>query len=294
MILNVSAKSITLLLAFGVTSTTGSNNLRQRRTTLFGHGHNSEPVSHQVEASPVARTQNLRGSDVSIDAAQPPPASVEVESASESESTTTKKSGMLKYHKGTKKSTERQHAIVSKPLVNANALMHAEKTNSKIATGSGLEMMPESSSFSAQQETSSNSISAEAEQQGHSKSTITSDKPEYELDESVTVDFTIDASQHPQLTKYKIGIFMRMAHPQGGALDPVVSLPLPLAESHNDRGVSAGSVTFSSESMEDLLIGSWPIDLYQWGTGFDAYVLDGDGNDVVGPVRFNIMMDDTY
>lgn len=487
MILNASAKSITLLLAVGVASTAGSKNLRQRRTTLFGHGHDSKPVNHQVEASSVVTKQNLRGSDASppdvdgdetIEAVRPPPASAEVEPApevaasstatvepsitldkssySESEPitvtlnvgspshpyysspdapslnldrtyskwsvgifmrdadpqggtlspivsvdlcsalsragkdcnemgrdwwsyenlsftfdeealaimegrwpllvsdygtgfdayvldgkgagaigplefyiqndfdevdaspdgpahygpsnsavvgssssgntaaapmshSTTKKTGLIKYNKGTKKSTERQHAIVSKSVVNPNPMMHSAKANTKIATGSGLEMMLESSSSSVQQETSSNS-----EQQGPSKSTITSDKPEYEADESVTVDFTIDAAQHPQLTKYKIGIFMRMAHPQGGALDPVVSLPLSLAESYNDRGVAAGSVTFSSQSMEDLLVGSWPIDLYQWGTGFDAYVLDGDGNDVVGPVKFNIMMDDTY
>ena len=99
---------------------------------------------------------------------------------------------------------------------------------------------------------------------------------------------------------------MRMANVQDGSLEPVVSIPL----CSNDGSSSActttindlteGSITFSTEMNMDpehkgnTVSSEWPIDLYQWGTGFDAYILDERGSDVLGPVKFNIMTNDTY
>ncbi|KAL7528393.1 hypothetical protein ACHAXR_002425 [Thalassiosira sp. AJA248-18] len=200
---------------------------------------------------------------------------------------------LAKFNKGTKKATERQHASVSKATLGL-------AQNSKIIHANGLEM----SSSAIPSEDSIHKVAAAAEQQQQqvSQGTITSNKEKYDDDESVSIDFSLSSNQgQDDLSNYKIGIFMRMAHPQGGALDPVVSLPLCSTNegssssnciSNND--LTSGSVTFSSSSMDQMMGSSWPLDLYQWGTGFDAYILDERGDDVVGPVKFNIMMNDTY
>lgn len=137
--------------------------------------------------------------------------------------------------------------------------------------------------------------------------TIMSNKKEYDYDDTVSIDFALPLSSptnriKEDLSNFKIGIFMRMANPQGGSLDPVVALPLCSNEvfstctTSESNGLTTGSVTFGQESMEQMMPADsgWPMDLHQWGTDFDAYVLDESGNDVVGPVKFNIMMDDTY
>ena len=81
-------------------------------------------------------------------------------------------------------------------------------------------------------------------------------------------------------------------------LEPIVSLPLCSGEggcsTSTVDGSTSGSVTFSSETMQQMSGSSWPIDLYEWGTGIDAYVLDESGNEVVGPVKFDFLMNDTY
>merc|ERR1712176_56529 len=53
---------------------------------------------------------------------------------------------------------------------------------------------------------------------------ISSDKEEYEDEEEVT--FTISVYSNSKSSNYSVGIFMRMANPQGGALAPIISLPL--------------------------------------------------------------------
>jgi len=228
---------------------------------------------------------------------RPSSASSMVESGSISSSTAI--NPLLKYNKGTKKVTERQHASVSKAAATAHA-------NIKIVSANGLENMSESSIHQAVTEVADEASSSTTT--GPSKSSITSNKEKYEDDESVSIHFSIPAPSSTNdikedLSKYKIGIFMRMAHPQGGALDPVVSLPLCSNNSNEgssgecitNSDLTTGSVTFSQESMEQMMPGgSWPIDLYQWGTGFDAYVLGDSGEELVGPVKFNIMMDETY
>lgn len=202
-------------------------------------------------------------------------------------------SPLMKYQKGTKKATERTHASVAKGVATS-------KANTKIMSGNNnVEMMmPVVAAGMAISEMGEGGEEEATTPLG----TIASDKGEYEYDDSVTIDFSLIASQEEEeeednmMSKYRIGIFMRMAHPQGGELEPVVSLPLcpegggGCTVDDADRLTTMGSVTFSSETMDMM----WPIDLYQWGTGFDAYILDETGDDVVGPVKFNIMMNDTY
>jgi hypothetical protein len=125
---------------------------------------------------------------------------------------------------------------------------------------------------------------------------IAADKDAYEQDEAVSIRFSLPSAarsrEDDDRSAYRIGIYMRMANPQGGALAPVVSLPLCPAR---DGCAASGTVTFEPDSVTLMGEGGgWPLDLLEWGTGFDAYVLDGSGEDLVGPVQFNIMMDDTY
>lgn len=115
-------------------------------------------------------------------------------------------------------------------------------------------------------------------QTGHG-GTLGSVKGEYDHEEAVTLTFDL-ASAAPG--NYRVGLFMRMANPQEGALPPLASLPLP-------SGATSGSVTFSQETMGMM---GWPLNLYEYGTGYDAYVLDGNGADVVGPAQFNVIMED--
>merc|ERR1712194_195223 len=133
----------------------------------------------------------------------------------------------MKYNKGTKKVTANHHADVAKPTT-----VDVETYNAKIIEANTVELLPESSATPITN--SGGTVSA---------SSITSDQQEYQEDDSVSINFTIDSNA--DLSKYRIGIFMRMANPQGGSLDPVVSLPL---FSDSSAAASTGSVTFSAES----------------------------------------------
>lgn len=192
-----------------------------------------------------------------------------------------KKNPLQKYNKGTKKSTKRTHA----PIAKASAVVQ----NSKIINANGLEM---SSNAVPSDPSIHNVASSSSLESTKAEGSLTSNKAKYEDDESVSINFSFTpANEEVDLSTYKIGIYMRMAHPQGGALDPVVSLPLCSSSTSCD---GTGSVTFSSETMEQMTGSQWPMDLYEWGTGFDAYILDESGDDIMGPVKFNVMMNDSY
>ncbi|KAL7467502.1 hypothetical protein ACHAXS_007758 [Conticribra weissflogii] len=81
---------------------------------------------------------------------------------------------------------------------------------------------------------------------------------------------------------WKVGIFMKMAHPQQGLLEPIVSLQPKLSGSANLEG----SVTFGSSSLGSD--SNWPLDLDTWGTGFDVWLLDENGAEVLGPYPFTM------
>ena len=176
----------------------------------------------------------------------------------------------------------------------------ASEISEKIVNGNGLETLLQSAAlFEPELQ----------ETEGEKVATLTSNKQIYEENEAVSFSFTIANTDEDDedLTKYKIGFYMRMAHPEG--LDPIVSLPLcsnTLDDSMSsncaslDGGAATiGSVTFSSQTMEEMSFHSdsnsrsWPIDLYEYGTGMDAYILDGSGKTVVGPSKFRMLMSDS-
>ena len=251
-----------------------------------------------------------------------------VSSTTLDETNTLKKSGLMKYNKGTKTSSRHHATVVGQPTNNAS------KVNNQMANSNGLEMSsnayPESTYIHKTVSSSSSSIPETKEDKvvGPSKNYITPNKEKYEHDGSISINFAIvnNNSNNSEenvmnkevvdLSKYKIGLYMRMAHPEG--LDPIVSLPLcsayssttsdpdsdsPHSETEESNCVTSsfdgspdrvtfGSVTFSSETISPS--SSWPLDLYQWGTGYDAYIINENGLAVVGPVKFDLMMDDTY
>ena len=177
----------------------------------------------------------------------------------------------------------------------------ASEISEKIVNGNGLETLLQSAALSEPEQLQ--------ETEGEKVATLTSNKQIYEENEAVSFSFTIANTDEDDedLTKYKIGFYMRMAHPEG--LDPIVSLPL-CSNTLNDSmssncasldggAATIGSVTFSSQTMEEMSFHSdsnsrsWPIDLYEYGTGMDAYILDGSGKTVVGPSKFRMLMSDS-
>jgi hypothetical protein len=109
--------------------------------------------------------------------------------------------------------------------------------------------------------------------------------PSYLADANLEVDTT-------RLSDWRVGIFMHMANPQNGDLEPIVSLT-PTIESKKNRGISLnleGGVTFSSDVMA-VMGGSdpeWPISIVEYGTGFDVWLLNENGAGVLGPEWFTL------
>lgn len=229
--------------------------------------------------------------------------SIRDEEDTDGEVSTVNLASKYKYDESTtvnKKSSTIVSGVLSKKQQIKNALKNkAVEANNKIEYGNGLEMLsssiPESTNvdWSDVSDEAWNDSGEEDEEKEVAtsvtslvKNSLTSNKEKYEENEAVTINFALNSNA--DLSKYKIGFFMRMAHPVG--LEPIMSLPL-LDHEHSttssSNGVTSGSVTFDSSA------GScWPIDLYEWGTGFDAYILDDNGKDVVGPVKFSIIMEE--
>ena len=240
------------------------------------------------------------------------------EEVAAAESSTAKKDKSLERFK-------KKNGLVAKSSSNVKSLMQIKKdaikekevettakyVNKKIVKGNGLEMsssaIPQSSSIhktSQVEEEVEDKVTTSTTEEKETEeddevccSTMTCNKDKYREDEEVSFNFNI-VNDRPKddLTKYKIGFYMRMAHVEN--LEPIVSLPLCSGEggcsTSQVDGSTSGSVTFSSETMQQMSGSSWPIDLYEWGTGIDAYVLDESGNEVVGPVKFDFLMNDTY
>lgn len=135
---------------------------------------------------------------------------------------------------------------------------------------------------------------------------ITLDKDAYAEGEDITVTFSVGAPTDkfynsvdaPSLDldfdypKWKIGFFMRDADPQGGSLEPIVSINLCGAMNCDADNLNyedyASSVTFGDE-YESLMVGSWPVKMSDYGTGLDAYVLDANGAAAIGPFEFELV-----
>jgi len=124
------------------------------------------------------------------------------------------------------------------------------------------------------------------EEGGFTQGTISSDEEVYEYDEEVALTVSVN-SKTSDYSGWRVGIFMREANPQGGSLPPIISLPLcPETGCVVDSEGSVNTPIVFGMSTLDMY--QWPMDLYTYGTGFDAYVLDGQGRDVLGPARFII------
>ena len=79
---------------------------------------------------------------------------------------------------------------------------------------------------------------------------------------------------------FKMGVYMRMAHPQDGALAPIFSMPLcpsvPCTKTADQ--LSKGTFSFGIDKL----------DIPKNGYGYDVWVLNGAGAGVAGPKTFYI------
>mmetsp|Transcript_22126 Transcript_22126/g.44762 ORF Transcript_22126/g.44762 Transcript_22126/m.44762 type:complete len:82 (+) Transcript_22126:3-248(+) len=80
-----------------------------------------------------------------------------------------------------------------------------------------------------------------------------------------------------------------MARPQGAELPPIVSIKLCGSKKCSEN-VRSGVLEFSSENRH-AMTGMWPMDTNDYGTGYDLYVLDGEGYEKSDAAMFNVKMD---
>lgn len=136
---------------------------------------------------------------------------------------------------------------------------------------------------------------------------LTLDKQVYNENEAITISFSVGSPNDPfyksslaptqevdfNYPEWTVGLFMRDADPQGGKLKPIVSIKL-CGQYECDPGIVSysaysSSVTFDDDGdFADAMYGKWPLLVGTYGTGFDAFLLDGKGAAAVGPVEFNI------
>lgn len=85
-------------------------------------------------------------------------------------------------------------------------------------------------------------------------------------------------SDPTDITKFKLGVFMKMANPQRGKLLPLHEVPLCTSDSCTAEEISAGSITISAADL----------DTSRYGSGYDIWILDDSGDGIAGPVFFAI------
>eukprot|EP00984_Skeletonema_dohrnii_P037258 scaffold39142_cov222-Skeletonema_dohrnii-CCMP3373.AAC.2 len=85
-------------------------------------------------------------------------------------------------------------------------------------------------------------------------------------------------SDPTDITKFKLGVFMKMANPQHGKLLPLHEVPLCTSGSCTAEEISAGSITISAADL----------DTSRYGSGYDIWILDDSGDGIAGPVFFAI------
>jgi hypothetical protein len=91
-----------------------------------------------------------------------------------------------------------------------------------------------------------------------------------EADVDFDADFAPQAvDSTPAKPQYSIGVWMKMARPQGGSLEPIISASL-------DR--KSGIVQFDAGKLDTSM----------YGTGFDLWIVDEEGSEVYGPIFFSI------
>lgn len=119
--------------------------------------------------------------------------------------------------------------------------------------------------------------------------TATTSTEEPNVDMGAGEELSLGYDPQPEIdegdvTLYSMGIYMRMANPQMGALRPLYSVPFcPVGEGEEctktAEELQAGEFTFST----DLF------DLKKTGTGLDVWILNGAGHGIAGPVTFYII-----
>lgn len=120
------------------------------------------------------------------------------------------------------------------------------------------------------------------------------DKTEYDESESITVSFALPTGVDSYgYGAWSVGLFMRDADPQGGTLPPIVSILVRDADgcARGEIDVCAGrrNVTFGDGGARGTMRGAWPVEVKDYGVGFDAWVLDGRGAAAIGPAEFGIL-----
>lgn len=95
------------------------------------------------------------------------------------------------------------------------------------------------------------------------------------IDLAIEEEAKIDSTD---ITKYRLGVFMKMANPQFGKLPPLHEVPLCAFESCTAEEVSTGTITISALD----------IDTDKYGNGFDLWILDASGDGIAGPHNFSI------
>ena len=85
-------------------------------------------------------------------------------------------------------------------------------------------------------------------------------------------------SDPTDITKFKLGVFMKMANPQHGKLLALHEVPLCTSGSCTAEEISAGTITISAADM----------DTSRYGSGYDIWILDDSGDGIAGPVFFAI------
>jgi len=85
-------------------------------------------------------------------------------------------------------------------------------------------------------------------------------------------------SDPTDITKFKLGVFMKMANPQHGKLLPLHEVPLCTSDSCTAEEISTGSITISAADL----------DTSRYGSGYDIWILDDSGDGIAGPVFFAI------
>lgn len=288
MFFNLSAKSLaglTILLALGAASTTASHLRERRQAALFGHhekdGDGEE--SSSMAASTVTKPQ-LRGAPASVPASASAPASAPA-SASADDVDEDEESLSLE-----EKATD------------------SEEEGSEVGDDEGSE--DEDTEEEKEEEPSvekKEAVDPQVAAAAAAEPSITTDKTTYAQGEPITVTFSVGSSSHPYFKsaeapsrhvdrnypEWKVGLFMRDADPQGGRLDPIVSIKVCQGLKNGcadaDRSyVSYGQLTVTFGGEEFSTQGRWPLEVNRYGTGFDAYLLDGQGAGAVGPLEFYV------
>jgi len=175
-----------------------------------------------------------------------------------------------------------------------------EPEDEEVVTGT----QEDKDSYTRSQQTAVSSSSATT----LSESTLTTTKTDYDEGEDVAVTFVLESDltsiySDADLTGWSIGIYMRMSRPQGGAKAPIVSIPLcGSAASRDNFDVNSCAVDDISDHEGHLVFGDvdtmmfkdgdWPMDSTMTGTGYDLYMLNRNGEGVIGPIMFNIVCDD--